>query len=81
MRRKFALVTGANRGIGYETARELYLRGASVLLLCRDKEKGELVKDSLMKEKSNLPNSQDFNSDHYPNTFFPNKKRRPLILK
>jgi 3-oxoacyl-[acyl-carrier protein] reductase len=30
---KVALVTGAARGIGYETARQLHLRGASVTVL------------------------------------------------
>src|SRR5436305_14827058 len=30
---KVALVTGAARGIGYETARQLHMRGASVTVL------------------------------------------------
>lgn len=33
---KTAVVTGANSGIGFETARELLLRGARVVLACRD---------------------------------------------
>lgn len=36
-----ALVTGANTGIGYETARMLAVRGAAVTLACRDRNKGE----------------------------------------
>ncbi|NOY94521.1 MAG: SDR family NAD(P)-dependent oxidoreductase [Deltaproteobacteria bacterium] len=37
---KLAIVTGANSGIGYETARVLAAKGARVMLACRDQEKG-----------------------------------------
>ncbi|XP_001494622.5 retinol dehydrogenase 11 isoform X1 [Equus przewalskii] len=40
---KVAVVTGANTGIGKETAKELAQRGARVYLACRDVQKGELV--------------------------------------
>jgi len=38
---KLAVVTGANSGIGFETARALALSGAEVILACRDPRRGE----------------------------------------
>lgn len=38
---RVAIVTGANTGIGYETARALARKGAQVTLACRSREKGE----------------------------------------
>lgn len=38
-----AVVTGANTGIGKETAWELARRGAKVYLACRDMKKCEMV--------------------------------------
>jgi NAD(P)-dependent dehydrogenase (short-subunit alcohol dehydrogenase family) len=46
MKGKICLVTGANAGIGRETARGLAQKGATVILACRSLEKGEeAVKD------------------------------------
>lgn len=36
---KIAIVTGSNTGIGYETALDLYKKGAKVYLACRNREK------------------------------------------
>jgi len=44
MNGKVALITGANRGIGYEIALDFAQRGAKVLLGCRNVEKGEEAK-------------------------------------
>jgi len=43
-----ALITGANNGIGYETARALAGRGARVLLGCRIPERGEAAKRRIL---------------------------------
>jgi NAD(P)-dependent dehydrogenase (short-subunit alcohol dehydrogenase family) len=41
LRGKRALVTGASSGIGYATADALVARGAAVVLVCRDQQRGE----------------------------------------
>lgn len=53
---KCFLVTGANSGIGLETARVLAKRGARVLLACRDKAKAEAAMASIRADapKANL---------------------------
>lgn len=43
-----ALVTGANTGIGMETARVLALRGAHVTMACRNPEKAEQARRSIL---------------------------------
>ena len=51
---KTALVTGANTGIGYDTARVLALRGARVLLACRSEEKAAAAIDKIRAIKSDV---------------------------
>jgi NAD(P)-dependent dehydrogenase (short-subunit alcohol dehydrogenase family) len=48
--KKVALVTGANKGIGLETARQLAALGFTVLLGSRNREKGEAAAAALKKE-------------------------------
>ncbi len=50
MKKKIALITGANKGIGLETARQLCAQGMTVLLGARDAAKGEAAVASLKKE-------------------------------
>lgn len=45
MRGKIVLVTGANSGVGLVAARELARLGASVVLICRDQERGKVATD------------------------------------
>ncbi len=47
---KTAIVTGANRGIGYEIARQLADQGVQVFLAVRDVQKGEKAKEQLKEE-------------------------------
>jgi NAD(P)-dependent dehydrogenase (short-subunit alcohol dehydrogenase family) len=46
-RGRTAVITGANTGIGFETAKALTLRGATVVLAVRDLDKGKLAADEL----------------------------------
>ena len=41
---KTVIVTGANTGIGFETAKALAAMGATVTVACRNEEKGNAVR-------------------------------------
>jgi len=49
--KKVAVVTGGNRGLGFETCRELAQKNYTVILTCRDSKKGETAAETLRKEK------------------------------
>lgn len=53
---KLAIVTGANCGLGYEIAKELYNRGADVILACRNVKAGEVA---IAKMKNNIKNKSN----------------------
>ncbi|HEY3991017.1 MAG TPA: oxidoreductase [Acidobacteriaceae bacterium] len=45
---RLAIVTGANSGIGFQTARYLSRAGATVILACRNREKGEVARAKIV---------------------------------
>lgn len=53
MKEKVVIVTGANRGIGFEIAKGIALAGYSVVLACRDMEKGEAAREKLVTQTGN----------------------------
>lgn len=50
---KVCVVTGANAGIGLETARGLAAMGASVVMVCRDRERGEAARTDIKQSTGN----------------------------
>ena len=48
MNGKIVIVTGANTGLGKETARELARMGATVAMVCRSETKGEAARQEIM---------------------------------
>jgi NAD(P)-dependent dehydrogenase (short-subunit alcohol dehydrogenase family) len=49
--KKIALITGANKGLGFETARQLGQQGITVILTARDEQKGKEAVATLQHEK------------------------------
>ncbi|KAF8977588.1 hypothetical protein BGZ46_007259 [Entomortierella lignicola] len=57
---KIAIVTGANSGIGYATAKSLAVNGAHVFMACRNKEKGiEAVEKAKAEIKEKNPQAPE----------------------
>jgi len=50
---KTCLITGANTGIGKETARKIAALEASVVMVCRSQEKGEVARKEIIESTSN----------------------------
>lgn len=50
---KVVLITGANTGIGRETAEELARRGAHVYMACRDLKRCEEARESIVLDTKN----------------------------
>src|SRR4051812_36957952 len=55
MRGKTVVITGASSGLGLETTRELAKRGARVVMVVRNRDKGQRVIDQLVTE---IPDAQ-----------------------
>src|ERR1051326_5183451 len=53
MKGKVVMVTGANAGIGKITALELAKKGASVVIVCRDKARGEEALKEIKEQSKN----------------------------
>lgn len=84
---KIAIVTGANSGIGFETARQLAKKNAHVILACRNEKKGNKALNDI---KNEFPNAhlelrildlEDLNSvKTFANSFIKDYKNIDLLI-
>ena len=71
MSKKIAVVTGANRGLGFETARQLSKKGFHVLLTARSEEKAQSAVQKLAEEGLETEGAVlDVSSDESVSLFF-----------
>lgn len=59
---KTAIVTGANTGIGYHTAKALYQRGSRVILACRNMQKAKEAIKQIKEESTEIRNVGELDS-------------------
>ncbi|XP_046464757.1 retinol dehydrogenase 11-like [Neodiprion pinetum] len=60
---KTVVITGANTGIGKETAWNLYRRGARVIMACRDLVKAQAALEDVKKTLPSKPNKEEFKGE------------------
>ena len=56
MKEKTFMITGANSGLGLETAIRLAKKGGRIILACRDPEKGSVARETVVKASGNERN-------------------------
>lgn len=70
MSKKIAIVTGANRGLGFETSRQLAQKGMKVYMCARDISKGKVAADKLKAEKLDVHEVElDVTKDNHIRSF------------
>lgn len=84
---RVAIVTGANTGIGLETAKMLAQRGAQVVLACRSPDKGQAAVESIRREnpagsaRLELLDLSDLESVRaFPDAFAASHQRLDLLI-
>jgi len=53
MQNKRVVITGANSGLGYQTAKKIAQTGAEVIMVCRSQDRGQQAQAALRKETKN----------------------------
>ncbi|MHA1522192.1 MAG: SDR family oxidoreductase [Promethearchaeota archaeon] len=86
IKNKICIVTGANTGIGKETARKLAEKGAHVIMVCRNGEKGEIARQDLLGSTKNphidliICNLADLNAIRQFSTYFQQRYSKLHVL-